>query len=293
VLEGAHLQLACTNCHTPDGTGTLFSPAGSDDCMACHQVEFQTQHSGSGYPEDCTTCHTTANWEGVQVDHAALSEGFVLEGAHDGLPCQSCHTADGSGTLFEPSGPDDCVSCHQADYQREHSGSGYPDDCTVCHSTTSWEGVSADHEILAGGFVLVGNHDQLDCSACHVVPGFASLFSPTDPEDCLACHLGDFQREHSGTGYPGTCLTCHSVTTWDGAEFNHDGAFFPIYSGPHAGRWTDCSVCHTDPTDFRSFTCLTCHEHSKTQTDADHSQVSDYVYESVQCLSCHPSGGGG
>jgi hypothetical protein len=117
-----------------------------------------------------------------------------------------------------------------------------------------------------------------------------SIFSPSDPEDCLACHLADFQREHNGSGYPTTCLSCHVVTTWDGGEFDHDGAFFPIYSGSHQGRWTDCSNCHTVPEDLQIFSCLTCHEHSKSQTDEDHSEVRDYVYESGQCLACHPRG---
>jgi hypothetical protein len=229
-------------------------------------------------------------WEDAQLDHGALSNGYVLEGAHDGLACTSCHTADGEGLLFEPAGADDCVSCHQADYQREHTGSGYPSTCATCHTTSGWEGVEADHALLSNGFVLVGNHDRLDCASCHIVPGMQSLFSPSDAEDCLACHLADFQREHSGSGYPGTCLTCHAVTTWSGAEFNHDSAFFPINSGKHQGRWTDCSTCHTTPGDYGTFTCLNCHEHEKAQTDEDHSEVQNYVYESGQCLSCHPTG---
>ncbi len=293
ALEGAHGGLACTTCHTPSGDGTLFDPTSPEDCYSCHQADYQREHAGSGVPTTCTTCHSVSNWGDAEGDHAVLSGGFVLEGAHHDAVCTSCHTPDGSQVLFNPAGPEDCVSCHQGDYQREHSGSGYPEDCAACHTVTRWEDVTADHEVLSGGFVLLGNHDQLQCSACHIVPGFQSIFSPADPEDCLACHQADFQREHSGTGYPATCLTCHSVNTWEGADFNHDGAFFPIYSGPHGGRWSECSVCHTDPADFRTFTCLSCHEHSKTQTDNDHSEVLDYVYESGQCLSCHPSGRSG
>ena len=290
LLEGAHETMVCTNCHTPDGHGHLLSPAGPQDCVACHQADYQREHSGSGYPSTCATCHTTVSWPGVQVDHAALSNGYVLEGAHGVLACASCHTADGSGTLFNPTGPDDCVACHQADYQREHTGSGYPSSCLTCHTATRWDEVSADHAAISNGFVLVGNHDRLACASCHIVPGMQSLFSPSDAEDCLACHMADFQREHSGSGYPGTCLTCHVVTTWAGAQFNHDAAFFPINSGKHLGQWSTCSTCHPSPTDLSVFTCLNCHEHERAQTDADHSQVQGYVYESGQCLSCHPTG---
>jgi hypothetical protein len=229
-------------------------------------------------------------WEGAESDHVALSGGFELLGDHDQLACSSCHTPDGSGTLFTPSAPDDCVACHQADYQREHTGSGYPTTCLSCHSLTTWEGASGDHQVLSGGFTLIGNHDLLACSDCHVLPGLEPIFTPTSPEDCLACHLGDFQREHSGSGYPATCLTCHAVTTWDGASFDHDGDFFPIYSGTHNGRWDTCQTCHPSPDDFGVFTCLNCHEHNKASTDNDHDEVGGYVYESGQCLSCHPTG---
>ena len=136
----------------------------------------------------------------------------------------------------------------------------------------------------------MGDHDLLACGSCHIIPGMEPIFSPSDPEDCLVCHVGDFQREHAGSGYPATCLTCHSVTSWQGAQFNHDGAFFPINSGKHQGKWSACTDCHTSPGDYRVFSCLNCHEHEKTEVDKDHSSVSGYVYESAMCLSCHPTG---
>lgn len=292
-LLGNHGLLPCTSCHIPGGTGTTFDPATPEDCVACHQTDFQTQHAGSGYPETCLSCHVVTTWAGATVDHSAVSGGFALPSDHEGLDCTSCHTPDGSGTLFSPANPQDCVACHTADYQREHSGSGYPTDCTVCHTTTGWEGVSADHGALSGGFNLVGNHDALPCTSCHVPESTETLFDPTTPEDCLACHLGDFQREHSTPpGFPTSCLSCHVVTAWGGSPFNHDRDFFPIYSGKHEGEWSACTQCHTDPSDPTDFTCLTCHKHNKSDTDQDHSEVQNYVYESGSCLSCHPTGNG-
>ena len=101
---------------------------------------------------------------------------------------------------------------------------------------------------------------------------------------------GDFQREHSGSGYPTTCLSCHVVTTWGGAQFNHDADYFPIYSGKHEGEWASCQTCHSTPDDYSIFSCFNCHKHNKTDMDKDHSEVQGYVYESGQCLSCHPTG---
>ena len=34
-----------------------------------------------------------------------------------------------------------------------------------------------------------------------------------------------------------TCDTCHSTTAWRPASFDHDGRYFPIYSGKHLGAF--------------------------------------------------------
>ncbi len=268
----------------------IFDPGGSADCVACHQATYQGAHAGSGYPTTCATCHTTSAWDGASADHAVLSDGFVLLGNHSLLTCERCHALPSLDPIFQPSTPEDCLACHQADYQREHSVSGYPTTCLTCHQVTTWSGATANHEALSGGFALLGNHGLLSCTSCHIVPGYQPLFSPTSPEDCLACHQADYQREHGGSGYPTVCLTCHQVTSWQGATFNHDGNFFPIYSGKHKGRWSACTNCHANPSDFGVFSCLNCHEHRKSAMDEKHRERSGYVYDSRNCLACHPTG---
>ena len=192
--------------------------------------------------------------------------------------------------LFQPTAPDDCVACHQADYQREHAGTGYPNTCLTCHTATTWSGAEADHVALSGGFSLVGNHNVLDCASCHILPGMQPIFTPSDPEDCLACHLGDFQREHAGSGYPGTCLDLSHRHHLAGRPVQPRRDLLPHLLWEHQGKWNTCSDCHTSPTDYRVFSCITCHEHRKSEVDKDHSGVSGYVYESSMCLSCHPTG---
>ena len=65
---------------------------------------------------------------------------------------------------------------------------------------------------------------------------------------------------------------------------------FPIFSGRHAGEWDTCQTCHTQPASFEVFTCLTCHEHRRSEMDDEHDEVRGYVYESTACYSCHPDG---
>ena len=64
--------------------------------------------------------------------------------------------------------------------------------------------------------------------------------------------------------------------------------FFPIATGPHA--MADCNSCHGGFSSFKEFTCVSCHDHEQTKTDAAHVGIKDYKYDSASCLSCHPQG---
>ena len=122
------------------------------------------------------------------------------------------------------------------------------------------------------------------------MPDLGLIFQPADNNDCITCHQQDYNNEHQGSGFPTTCLNCHSVNTWDGATFDHDGPYFPIYSGAHRGEWNSCQDCHDVPNDYQAFTCLTCHEHSQSRMDSKHGGRRGYAYESALCYSCHPRG---
>ncbi len=188
-----------------------------------------------------------------------------------------------------------CVTCHRTG----HVLTGFPTlACPACHSM-SLDDADDDHRELipghataAGGFDLIGAHDQAACSTCHLLNNRGELLhDPLDQNDCIACHQNDYDRAHAGTGTPTTCLDCHTVDDWGGAVIDHDNRFFPIYSGKHQGKWDDdCASCHTDPNDFRVFTCLLCHKHEKTKTDEKHVGRPGYIYESNACLACHPDG---
>jgi mRNA-degrading endonuclease YafQ of YafQ-DinJ toxin-antitoxin module len=290
-LVGAHAPLECASCHIPPGTDLIYTPAGQDDCVACHQADYDTQHAGTGFPVDCLDCHTVDTWIGATFDHATVANGFDLVGAHAPLPCASCHILPGMELIYTPAGQDDCVACHQADYDTQHAGTGFPVDCLDCHTVDTWIGATFDHATVGNGFELVGAHAPLPCASCHILPGMELIYTPAGQDDCIACRQADYDTQHAGTGFPTDCLVCHTVDTWMGAQFvDHDGQYFPIYSGAHSGRWDTCQTCHEVASDFTVFTCFNCHEHDQASMDSDHQGRDGYVYESTACYSCHPDG---
>ncbi len=169
------------------------------------------QHSSSHYPTVCLDCHTTDGWTGASFDHANVSGGFTLAGAHVDLTCTACHDAVTFAPLYTPTSDSDCVACHQDDYDTQHAGSDYPSDCLTCHTTDGWTGASSDHD--ADYFpIYTSEHTSrwTTCSDCHTNADDFSQFT------CLSCHAHNdtsMNQQHSGvTGYAyqsTSCYGCH------------------------------------------------------------------------------------
>jgi hypothetical protein len=279
-LSGAHQRLACNDCHSAGYAGT------PNACYDCHAPDFNAagdpDHVTSGFSHECTLCHSTLAWVPSTFDHAAT--GFPLTGRHLTATCNTCHASGYAGT------PTGCFDCHATEYQQtqdpDHVSAGFGQDCAVCHSTSSWTPAVFDHTVT--GFVLTGLHVPLACESCH-----AGGYTGT-PNTCVGCHQGAYDAttdpNHAAALFPTTCESCHSTGGWTPASWDHDGLYFPIYSGAHRAAWSACTECHTNPANFGTFECVTCHEHSQSQMDPKHTEVRDYQFLSSACYTCHPRG---
>jgi hypothetical protein len=268
----------CNECHI-DGNYTN-TPT---DCYICHEDDYNQatnpDHQAANLPTDCALCHTTnPGWMPASIDHGF----FPLTLGHDIQDCNACHI----GGNYDNT-PTDCFACHEDDYNQttnpDHQAADIPTDCALCHTTNpGWMPATINHEF----FPLTLGHDIQDCNACHIGGNYTNT-----PTDCFACHEDDYNQttdpNHQAANFPTDCVLCHTTNPgWMPATFDHD--FFPIYSGPHDNEWNDCLDCHTNPEDFSMFTCVTCH--TQAETDDEHQDVQDYIYESNACLMCHPDG---
>jgi hypothetical protein len=183
--------------------------------------------------------------------------------------------------------PTDCFACHQDDFNGTtdpgHADAQLPTDCILCHTTGAWTPSFFDHATTA--FPLNGAHLPLDCNQCH-----AGGYSGT-PTDCYTCHQSDYNDtnnpDHSNAQFPTNCIVCHTETAWMPSTFDHDGMYFPIFSGTHQEQVNACTDCHNVPTDYSVFTCLICHTQSQTNNNHNPDDIPDYVWESNACYSCH------
>ncbi|HEU4570937.1 MAG TPA: hypothetical protein VFS07_10235 [Gemmatimonadales bacterium] len=212
ALLGAHAELRCASCHIPPSGALKWTPAGQNDCVACHQGDYTAAHGGSGFPTTCADCHSVNNWDS-NFDHGTATGGqFVLAGAHVSLPCSGCHAAGTFQPKWPATGQNDCVACHQADYDREHTGSGFPTTCLTCHTTSTWGNASfRDHD--AQYFPIYSGAHQgtwSSCATCHTAPADYGTYT------CLVCHAHDqpsmdsHHSEVAGYSYASqACYGCH------------------------------------------------------------------------------------
>ena len=126
-LIGFHRAEACEACHE----SSLFSDA-SEVCEDCHSED--DYHKGS-LGTDCGLCHNPNGWNRWLFDHNTQTS-FLLDGAHEGLECKSCHIP-GAAQAAELESV--CVSCHRQD--DSHKGR-FGSDCGRCHTTSSFHDVS-------------------------------------------------------------------------------------------------------------------------------------------------------
>jgi hypothetical protein len=237
----------------------------------------------SQFSTDCIVCHTEHSWVPSTFDHD--NTAFPLTGVHTETDCIACHAQGYEGTSTV------CADCHQGNFNQttnpDHGSLGLSNDCAACHTTDpDWN--PATFDVHNNYYALNGAHAAIanDCAACH-----NGDYNNT-PNTCAGCHLADYNAaadpDHAAAQFPTDCAACHSENAWVPSPFDHDGLYFPIYSGKHDGEWNQCTDCHTNAGNYAIFTCLTCH--LQGPTDADHDQVNEYVYESNACLACHPDG---
>ncbi len=276
-LVGLHAQQACATCHV----NNVFKGT-ARDCVGCHRNDYNRTvsppHASSGFGTSCESCHraTDSSWRGSTFNHAAA---FPLVGVHAQQACASCHV----NNVFRGT-PRDCVGCHRTLYTRTtsppHAAAGFGTTCESCHraTDTTWRGASFNHSTV---FALVGVHAQQACTTCHV----NNVYRGT-ARDCVGCHRAKYDRTgHAASGFSTSCEGCHRATdsAWSQGTFNHTR--FPITSGRHK---FSCVSCHLNPASYQSFTCLTCHE--KGKMDSEHRNRNGYRYDSLACYSCHPTG---
>ena len=274
-LTGGHAAAECRACHA-NGNYANTSTA----CASCHMTDFNgtnnPNHVAAGFSQDCSLCHTFAQWTGAKFDHNTTK--FPLTGGHVSLGCSTCHT---TGSYASTSTA--CASCHRADFNStsnpNHTAAGFSQDCTSCHVTAQWKGAKFDHNTTK--FPLTGGHVLADCSRCHTSANYA-----TTSTVCASCHMTDYNNtsnpNHTAAGFVQDCTMCHTTVQWKGGKFDHNATRFSL-TGAHVS--VTCQTCHTTPNYASTSTaCASCHLADFNKTTNPNHTTAGFPQD---CTACH------
>jgi hypothetical protein len=203
-------------------------------------------------------------------DH--IRTGFPLTGAHERVPCESCHARG----IFEGT-PTRCASCHGGVVSLEASGKPAnhvpsSDECGDCHITATWSVARFEHSGIA--------------------------------TNCASCHNGSIASGRTANHVPSSnrCETCHRSLAWSPATFDHttatgicaschNGIFATGKSQNHIASSSRCEDCHgtvswaiTGAFDHALVTgdCVSCHDGFTAS-----GKSPNHIPSSNRCEDCH------
>ncbi|MGE5436682.1 MAG: hypothetical protein ACM3O3_05590 [Syntrophothermus sp.] len=105
-LQGAHINVNCSNCHNGNYTST------PNTCIGCHLQDYNgttnPNHLSAGFPTTCSECHNQNAWVPSTFNHDQLYFP-IYSGKHNGRwdVCSDCHTNPNNFNIFE------CINCHE------------------------------------------------------------------------------------------------------------------------------------------------------------------------------------
>lgn len=177
-LTGHHAAVPCSTCHQnpPGRAQRLDWSLVKTACADCHENPHGNQFEKEMRKSGCGGCHTPADWDVPNIDHAV----WPLTGAHASAACAACHTPTekdrkaGRGPSYRLA-PRACEGCHDDAHRGQFRLTAPVRACGFCHSTTSFRVATFAHERLTG-YALEGGHSALACDRCHAreaLPGGA------------------------------------------------------------------------------------------------------------------------
>ena len=233
------------------------------ECLKCHKPFTGTTSI------QCISCHkqndiSIRNVAGSLLSNDSTKVLFHREVAAN--TCIDCHTDHRGMAAAKALKPfihaslsllqqKECISCHKNKKPQDALHRYAKGNCSECHGTNRWKPATFDHNKLTASSVK-------QCTICH---------KTEQPNDNL--HLQS----------QANCTTCHSTTAWKPATYNHDRYF--RLDGNHKAR---CATCHTDPGNYKKYTCYNCHEHSQSRMVYKHEKEGIFNFQN--CMKCHRDG---
>lgn len=267
-----------------------------------------------GFLLNSSVAATTGN-QATEFNHDQT--GFLLNGAHQRLRCDSCHAKG----VFKGT-PRRCQYCHSqssklATIKKSSNHIQSTNNCDDCHTEVTWTSVRVDHSAVIGSCVTCHNgtkgqgkpanhvqsHDR--CDSCHRTITWSPAFFDHDnvTGSCFNCHNGSTAtgKHPQHIQSSNQCDDCHRTTAWRPAGFDHSnvtGACSTCHNGTtatgkpaqHIQSSNICEDCHRTTSWIPAIfdhsnitgTCYSCHNGTTAP-----GKPNNHIQSSNQCEDCH------
>lgn len=177
VLQYRFASTRCRDCHGDPHGGALERYAGTDGCVACHDL---------------------GSWDAIRFDHDRSD--FPLTGRHVQVGCRKCHPRivlqGRRDQMLLNDLPVTCKGCHDDPHLGQLLEPGVDPSCTRCHTVDDWRATKFVHDRDAA-FRLEGAHRRVPCADCHVTEmrvGQPVVRYRPLPSTCAACHATNMEK---------------------------------------------------------------------------------------------------
>jgi hypothetical protein len=210
--------------------------------------------------------------------HLMVSPGpLISEHAALATDCFACHTP------LQGAKAERCITCH-----------ALPD---IGVRTTKGAATAATHATRTSPLKM-SFHQELseqNCMACHSDHAGPKLTRRSSKkfshallwvqtrDRCASCHSAPSNAMHRELSVG--CVQCHKTEAWKPATFDHEKYF--VLDRDHN---VSCATCHTVSTNYRTYTCYGCHEHTPANVRREHEEEG--IQNLDNCVKCHRSADG-
>lgn len=266
LLLSAAILLASPRLALTPGPVTEGHAEIAGNCLSCHTLL-------RGLPAaKCIACHQL---DSIGITRRDLAEPAPVRPALAGMhaefrtaDCLDCHT-DHAGAdpalathafsheALSATGRERCTGCHASSRPTDGLHREAGDKCGSCHTTRAWTPATFEHETL----------------------------SATQRAQCTSCHTGDLPSDPLHRDVGTDCAACHTTRAWTPATFEHQRYF--VLDRDHDAS---CRTCHTEPANYKAYTCYGCHEHTPANVVGQHREEG--ISNLRDCARCHRSGEG-
>jgi hypothetical protein len=202
-LRGAHLAIACDECHRPSAAAGARQAAATRQaavvplkltaarCSDCHRDPHRGETAATAGGSTCEACHRVESWRDVGFDHARTR--YPLSGRHAQVTCARCHArAEGvePARLAFKGAATECAACHRDPHDGQFAQGARRTACERCHATDSLKATRFAHD-RDTRYKLDGAHVRLACATCHkpeVRAGRPFVRYKPLPLTCTGCH---------------------------------------------------------------------------------------------------------